>query len=166
MKTRVLGIDPGTLALGYGVIDEEDGDIAQVACGALTADSAAPMQERLHAIYKGLLGVIERYRPAEVAIEEPFVAKNARSALAVGQAIGVATIAAMEQGVPIYHYTPNRIKQAVTSYGHSGKEQVADMVCILLNLPSPPQPADAADALAVAICHIQEKQVSRLTAEG
>jgi crossover junction endodeoxyribonuclease RuvC len=166
MKTRVLGIDPGTLALGYGVIDEEDGDISQVACGALTAAPTSPMEERLHAIYKGLLEVIERYRPEEVAIEEPFVAKNARSALAVGQAIGIATIAAMEQGVPIYHYTPNRVKQAVTSYGHSGKEQVADMVCILLNLPAPPQPADAADALAVAICHIQEKQVSRLTAEG
>ena len=166
MKTRVLGIDPGTLALGYGVIDEEDGDIIHVACGALTAASGAPMEERLHAIYKGLLEVIDRYRPAEVAIEEPFVAKNARSALAVGQAIGVATIAAMEKGVPLHHYTPNRVKQAVTSYGHSGKEQVADMVCILLNLPAPPQPADAADALAVAICHIQEKQVSRLTAEG
>jgi crossover junction endodeoxyribonuclease RuvC len=165
MKTRVLGIDPGTLALGYGVIDEEDGDIAQVACGALTAASGAPMEERLHTIYRGLLEVIDRYRPAEVAIEEPFVAKNARSALAVGQAIGVATIAAMEKGVSLHHYTPNRVKQAVTSYGHSGKEQVADMVCILLNLPAPPQPADAADALAVAICHIQEKQVSRLTAE-
>ena len=166
MKTRILGIDPGTVALGYGVVDEDGGEITQVAYEALTADPGAPMPERLHAIYTGLLDVIDRYRPAEAAIEEPFVAKNARSALAVGQAIGVATIAAMERGVPIYHYTPNRVKQAVTSYGHSGKQQVADMVCILLNLPSPPQPADAADALAVAICHIQEKQVSKLLAES
>jgi crossover junction endodeoxyribonuclease RuvC len=166
MKTRILGIDPGTIALGYGVVDEEGGEITQVACGALTTAAGAPMPERLHAIYTGLLDIIDRYRPAEAAIEEPFVAKNARSALAVGQAIGVATIAAIEKGVPIHHYTPNRVKQAVTSYGHSGKEQVADMVCILLNLPSPPQPADAADALAVAICHIQEKQVSKLLAEN
>ena len=166
MKTRVLGIDPGTLALGYGVIDEEDGDITQVACGALTAAPGAPMEERLHAIYKGLLEVIDRYRPDEVAIEEPFVAKNARSALAVGQAIGVATIAILGRGIPVYHYTPTQVKQAVTSYGRSGKDQVQEMVGILLDLPTPPSPSDAADALAVAICHIQEKQVSKLISES
>ena len=162
---RILGIDPGTIALGYGVIEEQAGEITQVACGALTAPPAMPMPQRLHTIYLGLREVIERYQPAEVAMEEPFVAKNARSALAVGQALGAATIAVAEKGIPVHRYTPTQVKQAVTSYGRSGKEQVGEMVSILLGLSSPPEPADAADALAVAICHVQEKQVSRLLAE-
>ena len=163
---RILGVDPGTITLGYGVVDEEKGIITHVACGALTSPPNTPLAERLHNIFIGLHDIIARYQPAEAAIEKPFVAKNARSALAVGQAIGVATVAVTEMGIPAHHYTPTQVKQAVTSYGHSGKQQVADMVGILLNLPTPPQPADAADALAVAICHIQERQVSRLTAEG
>ena len=163
---RILGIDPGTIALGYGVIDEEDGELTQVACGALTAPPEMPMAERLYKLYTGLRDVIERHKPAEAAMEEPFVAKNARSALAVGQALGAATIAATEKGLPAYRYTPAQVKQAVTSYGRSGKEQVGEMVCIMLGLSSPPEPADAADALAVAICHVQERQAARLLAES
>ena len=162
---RILGIDPGTIAMGYGVIDEEGGEITQVACGALTAPCETPMAQRLHSLYTSLLGIIERYGPDEAAIEEPFVAKNARSALAVGQAIGVATVAVTQSGIPVHHYTPTQVKQAVTSYGRSGKGQVQEMVGILLGLSAPPQPADAADALAVAICHIQGRQISKLLAE-
>ncbi len=162
---RVLGIDPGTIILGYGVIDEEAGEITQVACGALTASPNTPLAERLHTLYLGLRDIIARYQPAEAAIEEPFVAKNARSALAVGQVIGMATVAVTEKGIPVYHYTPAQVKQAVTSYGRSGKGQVAEMVSVLLGLPSPPEPPDAADALAVAICHIQERRISRILAE-
>ena len=159
---RIIGIDPGTLTLGYGIIDEVSGDIKHVACGALTAPSGMQMSDRLYEIYKKLRTVIEKYRPDEAAIEEPFVAKNARSAIAVGQAIGAATIAVAESGIALRRYTPTQVKQSVTSYGRSGKDQVAEMVCVILNLQAPPQPADAADALAVAVCHIQARHVSSL----
>jgi len=162
---RILGIDPGTQIMGYGVVDEEDGEIALVDCGALTAPNA-PLVERLHSLYLGLTDVIARYQPSEGAIEEPFVAKNARSALAVGQAMGVALIAMVEKGIPVHPYTPNQVKLAVTNYGHSGKGQVQEMVRIQLGLASPPEPSDAADALAVAICHIQERRLSRMVANS
>lgn len=159
---RIIGIDPGTLTLGYGIIDEVSGEIKHVACGALTAPSNMPLSDRLYKIYKELAKVITKYNPDAAAIEEPFVAKNARSAIAVGQAIGAATIAVSESGIPLHHYTPTQVKQSVTSYGRSGKDQVSEMVCVILNLPEPPQPADAADALAVAVCHTQAQHVSSL----
>lgn len=159
---RIIGIDPGTLTLGYGIIDEVSGEIKHVACGALTAPSSMPLSDRLYKIYVELHKVIAKYQPDVAAIEEPFVAKNARSALAVGQAIGAATIAVTESGMPLHRYTPTQVKQSVTSYGRSGKDQVSEMVCVILNLPEPPQPADAADALAVALCHTQAQHVSSL----
>jgi crossover junction endodeoxyribonuclease RuvC len=162
---RIIGIDPGTLTLGYGVIDEVYGEIKHVACGALTAPSTMPMPDRLYKIYGELRAVIAKYKPDEAAVEEPFVAKNARSAIAVGQAIGAATIAVIESGIPLHHYTPTQVKQSVTSYGRSGKDQVAEMVCVILNLPAPPQPADAADALAVAVCHTQARHVAGLLSQ-
>jgi len=162
---RILGIDPGTQIMGYGVVDEEDGEIALVDCGALTAPNA-PLAERLHTLYLGLTDVIARYQPSVGAIEEPFVAKNARSALSVGQAMGVALVAMAEKGIPVYAYTPNQVKLAVTDYGHSDKGQVQEMVRVQLGLPSPPEPSDAADALAVAICHIQERRLSRMVANS
>jgi len=162
---RILGIDPGTLIMGYGVVDEEDGEIALVDCGALTAPNA-PLAQRLHTLYLGLIDVIARYQPAEGAIEEPFVAKNARSALSVGQAMGVAIVAMTEKGIPVYPYTPNQVKLAATNYGHSDKGQVQEMVRIQLGLSSAPQPSDAADALAVAICHIQERRIARMVANS
>ena len=162
---RILGIDPGTLMMGYGVIDEEDGQMALVHCGALVAPNA-PLTQRLHTLYSGLIDIIARYQPVEGAIEEPFVARNARSALSVGQAMGVAIVAMAQKGIPVYSYTPNQVKLAVTDYGHSDKRQVQEMVKIQLGLSSPPQPSDAADALAVAICHIQERRLSRMIANS
>jgi crossover junction endodeoxyribonuclease RuvC len=159
---RIIGIDPGTLTLGYGIIDEVSGEIKHVACGALTAPPSMQLSDRLYKIYGELRAVIKKYNPDEAAIEEPFVAKNARSAIAVGQAIGAATIAIIESGMPLHHYTPTQVKQSVTSYGRSGKDQVAEMVCVILKLQAPPQPADATDALAVAVCHIQAQHVSSL----
>jgi crossover junction endodeoxyribonuclease RuvC len=151
--------------MGYGVIDEEEGDINLAGYGALTTSSSAPLAERLHTLYLGLLDIIARYQPSEAAIEEPFVAKNVRSALAVGQAMGVALVAVAEKGIPVYPYTPNQVKLAVTSYGHSGKGQVQEMVKVQLGLSSLPEPSDAADALAVAICHIQERRISSILAK-
>jgi crossover junction endodeoxyribonuclease RuvC len=159
---RVLGIDPGTVTLGYGVIEEREGELASVDYGALTTAPNTPLTQRLHTLYLGLLEIIARNEPTVAAIEEPFVAKNARSALAVGMAMGMAIVAAAENGVPIHQYTPTQVKQAVASYGRSGKEQVQEMVRIQLGLPSIPQPSDAADALAVALCHIQQMHLARV----
>lgn len=160
---RILGIDPGTITMGYGVIDEEGDELRAVDFGALSAPST-PLPQRLHHLYLKLLDIIARYQPAEAAIEEPFVAKNVASALAVGQAIGIAMVATAEKGIPIHQYTPTEIKKAVASYGHSGKRQIQEMVRIHLGLPSPPEPSDAADALAVAICHIQKRRLARMVA--
>ena len=159
---RILGIDPGTLTIGYGVIEEQESELSLMVCGALTTAPDMPLPQRLHTLYLGLLNLIARYQPSEIAIEQPFVAKNVRSALAVGQAIGMAMVAAGEKGIPIHQYTPTQVKQAVSSYGRSGKEQVQEMVRIQLRLSSLPQPSDAADALAVALCHIQEMHLARV----
>jgi len=159
---RVLGIDPGTVTLGYGVVEERAGELALVGCGALTAAHNMPLVQRLHHLYLGLLEVAERYRPTVAAIEEPFVAKNIHSALAIGQAMGMAIIAMTEKSIPVYQYTPTQVKQAVSSYGRSSKEQVQEMVRIQLGLNSTPQPSDAADALAVALCHIQETHLAEV----
>jgi crossover junction endodeoxyribonuclease RuvC len=117
-------------------------------------------------LYVQLVDLLDRYQPAEVAIEEPFVAKNARSALAVGQARAVAILAAAEAGLPVYEYTPNQVKRSIANYGHSGKERVQEMVRLQLGLDTPPQPYDAADALAIALCHLWQSRLSRLINES
>jgi len=159
---RILGIDPGTVTMGYGVVDAEESELSLVDCGTLTTAPNTPLAQRLHTLYLGLLELITRHQPSEVAIEEPFVAKNVRSALAVGQAMGMAMVAATEKGILIHQYTPTQVKQAVSSYGHSDKEQVQEMVRLQLGLSYLPQPSDAADALAIALCHIQETRVARI----
>lgn len=161
----VLGIDPGTVNMGYGLIQDRNGRSTMVNCGALTAAAAAPLGHRLRDLYLGLVQLIDRYRPDVVAIEEPFVAQNIQAALAVGRAQAIAILAAANQGIPVYQYSPAKVKQAVTSYGTSTKEQVQEMVRILLNLPQVPQPSDAADALAVALCHLQESRLARFISE-
>jgi crossover junction endodeoxyribonuclease RuvC len=161
---RVLGIDPGTLNLGYGVVDEEGGEMTMVACGVLSLPAKVPVERRLSSLYKKLCEVVARYRPDEVAIEEPFVASNARSALAIGRAQAIAILAAANENLPISRYMPTQVKRQVTTYGGSDKEQVQEMVRLQLGLDQTPQPSDAADALAVAICHLHQKHVERLLA--
>ena len=150
----MLGVDPGTIRLGYGVVDGDD-DMQMVDCGVLNLHRQTPVGERLRSVYEKLSKVITQHHPDEAAIEEPFVGHNIRSALAIGRAQAVASLAAANQGLPICYYSPAQIKQQVAGYGRSDKEQMQEMVRIQLGLSYPPQPNDAADALAVAICHIQ-----------
>ena len=161
---RVLGIDPGTLNLGYGVVDEDASGMIMVACGVLSVSAKVPMKQRLSSLYKKLCEVVALYRPDEVAIEEPFVAGNARSALAIGRAQAIAILAAANENLPISRYLPKQVKQRVTTYGGSDKEQVQEMVRLQLGLDQAPQSSDAADALAVAICHLQQKHIESLLA--
>ena len=162
---RVLGIDPGTIIMGYGMIESEDDEATLVDCGALTTSPRSPIGERLSYLYNKLLEIILRYQPDAVAVEQPFVAKNVRSALAIGRAQAIAMLAAANIGIPTYEYTPTQIKQRITNYGASSKEQIQEMVRLRLELSQVPQPSDAADALAVALCHLHEIHLSNLLAK-
>ncbi len=163
---RILGIDPGTVIMGYGVIDDDEEDeIVLVDCGALVSPARSPMGERLSYFYGELLEIISRYQPDAVAIEQPFMAKNVKSALAIGKAQAVAILAAANRGIPTYEYTPAQVKQRVANYGASSKEQIQEMVKLQLRLSEVPQPNDAADALAVAICHLREIHLDSLLAK-
>jgi crossover junction endodeoxyribonuclease RuvC len=157
---RILGIDPGTITLGYGIVDGEE-QIRLVCCGALNFSPKTPIEERLRSLYTKLSEIIAEHRPDEVAIEEPFVGHNIRSALAIGRAQAVAMLAAANQGLPVHRYSPAQIKQQVANYGGSDKEQMQEMVKIQLGLSQPPQPDDAADALATAICHLQQSRFNQ-----
>jgi crossover junction endodeoxyribonuclease RuvC len=163
---RVLGIDPGTLNMGYGVVDEDAGEMAMVDCGVVSLSSKVPVEQRLSSLYKKLVEIVARHQPDEVAIEEPFVAGNVRSALAIGRAQAIAMLAAANKNLPVFRYLPTQVKQQVTDYGGSSKEQVQEMVRLQLGLAEPPQPSDAADALAVAICHLHQKHIEILLARG
>jgi crossover junction endodeoxyribonuclease RuvC len=149
-----LGIDPGTAIVGYAVVEERGNKLNMLACDVITTPPTMAMPERLQHIYDCLNEIITTYRPNEAAMEELFFAKNARTALTVGQARGVAMLALANGGLTVGEYTPKQVKQAVTGYGGANKEQVGEMVRILLHLKSIPRPDDAADAAAVAICHL------------
>ncbi len=165
LTMRILGIDPGTIVMGYGAIETKGDEIAMINCGALTAPARSSIGERLSYLYNQLLEVISRYQPDAVAIEQPFMGKNVKSALAIGQAQAIAILAATNQGIPTYEYTPTQVKQRVANYGASSKEQIQEMVRLQLGLSQIPQPNDAADALAVALCHLSEIHLSNLLAK-
>ena len=161
---RVLGIDPGTINLGYGVVDGEV-EMRMVDCGVVSLSARLPIEKRLCSLYSELGKIIARHKPREVAIEEPFIGHNVRSAFAIGKAQAIAILAAANKGLPIYYYSPATIKKQVTSYGQSDKRQVQEMVRVQLGLSEAPQPSDAADALAVAMCHIQQRRVGQWLTE-
>ncbi len=163
---RVLGIDPGTVVTGYGVIESRDGEIALVDCGALHAPERLPIADRLNHFYTELQDIIRHHRPDVIAVEQPFVAKNARSALAIGRVQAVALLAAASKKIPAFEYTPAQVKHRVAGYGASSKEQIQEMVRLQLGLAEVPRPSDAADALAVAICHLSEAHVNDLLSGG
>ena len=162
---RILGIDPGTLVMGYGIIDSQADEMTMVCCNALTCSQHSPLAERLSYLFDKLSEVITSYKPDVVAVEQPFVAKNVRTALAIGKAQAVAILAASQQGIPTYEYSPAQIKRVVANYGASSKEQIQEMVRLQLGLNQVPQPNDAADALAVAICHLREVHLREMLAK-
>jgi crossover junction endodeoxyribonuclease RuvC len=151
----IMGLDPGTAITGYGLVKFEDSKFSLVDCGCVRTSPEFPLSERLQTIYSELTGVIRLYKPEQFAVEELFFNKNARTALAVGHARGVAMLAASNSGLPVFEYTPLQVKQAVTGFGRADKKQVQYMVKTILALPEAPAPDDVADALAVAICHGQ-----------
>jgi len=163
---RVLGIDPGTLNMGYGIVEEKGGTISMAGCGVISLPPKMPMEERLFELHRGLSKVIAEYRPEEAAIEEPFVAGNARSALAIGRAQAVAILAAAQGGLPVFRYMPTQVKQMVTSYGRSSKEQVIQVIKLQLGVSDVPGASDAADALAVAICHLNQRHMNEVLKRG
>ena len=163
---RVFGIDCGTEITGFGVVDSDDsGILSRIVCkavGAIRLSKANPLPQRLAEVHRRLSEEMVRWRPEVVAIEEVFYSVNAKSALKLGQVRGVALLTAAEQGLPVAEYAPLSIKSSVVGYGLAKKEQVQFMVARLLNLPELPQPADAADALAIAICHLHTAQTLAL----
>lgn len=161
----VLGIDPGTAITGYGLVKGEGDDLTLVGYGAITTSSDWSLPERLQHVYRELMALIQDRQPTAVAVEELFFSKNVRTALSVGQARGVALLAAANAGLPIHEYTPLQVKQAIAGYGRATKDQVQQMVRMLLALDSVPQPDDAADAIAVAICHLHSAKLTAMLQE-
>lgn len=160
---RLLGIDPGLRRTGWGIIEARGNRLRHVAHGAVTSDAAADLPTRLTQIHDGIAAVVAEFAPAEAAIEETFVNRNPDSTLKLGQARGVAMLAPARAGLPVAEYAANRVKKAVVGVGHADKTQIADMVRRLLPGIEIDDP-DAADALAVAICHAHYAQARDLTA--
>ena len=159
---RVLGVDPGTFKMGVGVVDYSRSEYSPVHFEVLTAKRTDVLPRRLIWLFDQLSSLVKDWNPTEMAVEEPFAGRNLRSAMAIGQAQAVAMLAASSHDIDISNYSPSSVKQAVTDYGGSSKEQVQAMVSVLLGLGSIDVPSDAADALAVAICHINSSHMQQL----
>jgi len=161
-----IGIDPGTAITGYGLVRlDEDGALHPIAFGVVTTEPATSMPLRLSQLHSALAEILALHRPETAAVEKLFFQKNVSTALAVGQARGVALLALAQAGVPAAEYSPREVKLAIAGYGGAGKRQMQAMVRALLGLGEPPRPDDAADALAVAICHLHTRR-SLLVAEA
>ena len=158
----VLGIDPGTAITGYGLVREDEAGLTLVDYGVVTTAAGRPLPERLQVIYQGLADVAREHQPQQAAVEELFFSRNVRTALSVGHARGVTLLALADAGLAIHEYKPLEIKQAITGYGGAGKQQVQEMVRLLLNLDTVPEPDDAAHAVAVAVCHIHSARMMAL----
>ncbi len=150
---RILGIDPGTVATGYGVVERRDGVFVRLAHGVIRTSSKQPLWTRLGIIHAGIIEVLDAYPPDVLSLERCFVNRNVQSALKLGHARGAAMVAAVSRGVEVAEYTPGQIKQAVTGRGRAEKSQVQEMVRVILRMDAT-VPEDAADALAAAICHL------------
>ena len=158
----VLGIDPGTAITGYGLVTDRGGNTVAVAHGVITTPSDLPLPDRLVLLHRALRALIDQYRPDHAAVEELFFNKNVRTALAVGHARGVIMLTLAQAGVRIFEYTPLEVKQAVTGSGRADKRQMQQMVTLLLGLDHIPKPDDAADALAIGVCHLHSAGITAL----
>ena len=158
---RVLGIDPGMAIMGYGVVEEWDNGMKVLDYGVATTPSDMETPQRLLHIFDSVERLIKQYSPDAMAYEELFFNKNVKTALIIGHARGVAVLAGARKGIDLFEYTPLQVKQAVVGYGRADKRQVQQMIKLILNLREIPKPDDAADALAVAVCHIHSSQFGR-----
>ena len=149
----VLGVDPGAAVTGYGVVARSGGAVSLLECGVVRTDAAMPLPQRLREIYEGISEVLDRHKVVSVAVEGVFYAKNARTSIILGHARGAALLAATLRDLPVFEYAPAEVKSAVVGTGRATKEQVQFMVQRALRLRTPPAPADAADGVAVALCH-------------
>jgi crossover junction endodeoxyribonuclease RuvC len=163
---RILGIDPGTIVLGYGLIESCRDEMSLVCFDTIKCRARSDMSERLFFIHSRLTAVIDRYKPDIVAVESPFVGENVKSAFAIGKAQAIVLLVAAQHRIPVYEYSPAQVKHHVADYGASSKEQMQEMVKMLLELDEVPQPNDAADALAVAICHLRESRLREIIEES
>lgn len=162
---RVLGLDPGLTCAGYGVVDDVRGAVRAVDFGSIRTPRG-PLHERLAELYERVRSLIEQHQPEAVSVERVLFNANARTAMSVGQAAGVALLAAAQSGCEVAEYTPSEVKMAVVGFGAAEKLQVQRMVARLLSLPKPPSPADAADALALAITHLRARKLRALAKEA
>ena len=157
---RALGVDPGTARLGYAVVEEQRGKLRLLVGGVVETPKTLAMPQRLLQLFQDLSRIVHEFRPTEMAVEELFFAKNTSTVISVGQARGVALLVAAESGLTVHEYKPMHVKQAVHGYGLATKEQVGEMVRVLLELPSVLRPDDASDAAAIAICHLHTSHLS------
>jgi crossover junction endodeoxyribonuclease RuvC len=161
---KILGVDPGTQVMGWGVIETDGDDVSLAGYGAIKVPDKLPIGEKLNLLFTELQKIILKYKPDNVAVEQPFVAKNVHSAFMVGRAQATALLAAAGKKIPSYEYSPAQVKQRVSNYGASSKEQVQEMVKLMLGMAEVPKPFDAADALAIALCHAQEVHMNEVLA--
>lgn len=157
---RILGVDPGTATTGFGIIEHDHGRLTFIDAGVITTPPGIPMSERLLTLYTELGQVIKETSPQQAAVEQLFFSTNVTTAISVGQARGVILLTLAEAGLVPGEYTPMQIKQAVSGWGGAKKPQIQEMVKTLLKLPHIPKPDDAADALAIAICHAHQVQIN------
>ncbi len=149
----ILGIDPGYAIVGYGAVEFEKGRFRVLGYGAITTPAGIPLQNRLMEIHQDMLTLLDQFKPDAVSVEELFFNTNVTTGIAVGHARGVILLAIAERGLPFYEYTPSQVKQAVVGYGRAEKKQVMELTRNILGLKKIPRPDDAADALALAVCH-------------
>jgi len=155
----VLGVDPGTVATGFGVIEATGSRLRCLAQGDVRSPAKKPMPERLAAIHATIVGLIAAHRPEALVVEDAYVSRNPQTALKLGQARGVILLAGAQAGIPVFGYTAAHVKQAVVGYGRAEKDQVIYMIARLLGLPEPPASEHAADALGIAFCHLQQRRL-------